>query len=151
MDERPEQPPEGKLIAEALDNLGISIRQAAKRAKISYGRWRQITSGYQNVSPGSWAAVRGPAATVARMARAAGVSPEQLEEAGRPDAAGKLREIIAAEQRPALMLVPGDSRSGSADGPIGRILNDPDLSEEEKRGATALIRGMRGIGSGSGG
>jgi hypothetical protein len=91
MDERPEQPPEGKLIADALTRSGMSIRKASKQAGISYGRWRQITSGYQNVSPGSYARVTAPADTLARMAAVVSVTPEQLEEAGRPDAAGSLR------------------------------------------------------------
>lgn len=91
MDERPEAPPEGKLLAEALERSGMSIRLAAKRAGISYGRWRQIATGYQNVSAGSYAAVRGPAGTVARMAEVVGVTPEELEGAGRRDAAAELR------------------------------------------------------------
>ena len=83
MNERPPQPPEGKLIADAAAARGLSIREASRRAGISYGRWRQITSGYQNVSPGSYAAVRAPAVTLARMARVAGVPAGQLEAAGR--------------------------------------------------------------------
>ena len=117
MDERPEQPPEGKLIAEALARSGISIRQAAKRAKISYGRWRQIASGYQNVSPGSFARVRAPAATLARMASVAGVTPDQLTGAGRADAAEILRTLTA-----------------EPDDEFGAMLGmPPDLSREEMR------------------
>ena len=117
MDERPEQPPEGKLIAEALARSGISIRQAAKRAKISYGRWRQIASGYQNVSPGSFARVRAPAATLARMASVVGVTPDQLTGAGRADAAEILRTLTA-----------------EPDDEFGAMLGmPPDLSREEMR------------------
>lgn len=96
MEERPGQPPEGKLIADALARKGISIREASRRAGISYGRWRQITSGYQNVSPGSYARVRAPAATLARMASVVGVTPAQMEDAGRADAAGILQEMQAS-------------------------------------------------------
>jgi hypothetical protein len=92
METRPEQPPEGKLIADALERTGLSIRKASKRAGISYGRWRQITTGYQNVSPGSYARVHAPARTLARMAAAVAVTAAQLEAAGRPDAAAILRE-----------------------------------------------------------
>jgi hypothetical protein len=68
----------------------MSAREAARRAGLSEGRWRQITAGYQVVSPGVYAHVRGPAATLARMAAVAGVSPAQLRAAGRDDAASVL-------------------------------------------------------------
>jgi transcriptional regulator with XRE-family HTH domain len=87
MTERPEPPPWGALISAALAREGISAREAARRAGMSEGRWRQITGGYQVVSPGVYAPVRGPAATVARMAAVAGVSPAQLRAADRDDAA----------------------------------------------------------------
>jgi hypothetical protein len=100
MEERPPQPAEGKLIADTLALSGMSIRRAAKRAGISYGRWRQITSGYQNVSPGSYAAVRGPALTVARMAHVVGLGPDDLHTAGREDAAVELQKIIQQGEPP---------------------------------------------------
>ena len=75
METRPEQPPEGRLIHDAADRLDLSIREAAKRAGISYGRWRQITVGYQNVCPGSFAAVHAPAKTLAKMAKVVGITP----------------------------------------------------------------------------
>ena len=92
MEQRPEQPPEGKLIEDAADRLDLSIREAARRAGLSYGRWRQIVQGYQNVSPGSYAKVRGPARTLARMAAVVGITAEQMEAEGqRPDAAEVMR------------------------------------------------------------
>jgi len=100
MDDRPEQPPEGKLIAEALTRSGLSIRKASKLAGISYGRWRQIASGVQNVSPGSYGRVTAPAGTLARMAAVVKVTPEQLESSGRPDAARELREILRRDDEP---------------------------------------------------
>jgi hypothetical protein len=90
MTERPEPPPWGTLIMAALARQGLSAREAARRAGLSEGRWRQITSGYQVVSPGVYAEVRGPAATVARMAAVAGLTAAQLRAAGRPDAADAL-------------------------------------------------------------
>ena len=99
MDTRPEPPPEGRLIEAATRLLDISIREAARRAGISYGRWRQIVKGYQNVSPGSYAPVRAPAKTVAVMARVAGVTPGQLEGEGcRPDAAAILAGLLADDE-----------------------------------------------------
>jgi hypothetical protein len=87
---RPEPPPWGALITAALASEGISAREAARRAGLSEGRWRQITGGYQVVSPGVYAQVRGPAATLARMASVVGVTPAQLRGAGRDDAATAL-------------------------------------------------------------
>jgi transcriptional regulator with XRE-family HTH domain len=100
MDTRPEPPPWGKLIIDALQESGLSARKAATKAGISDGRWRQIALGYQNVSAGVYAPVRGPAETLARMARVVGVTPEQLEQAGRPDAATELRELSGGNGRP---------------------------------------------------
>jgi len=90
MTQRPEPPPWGALISAALASDGMSAREAARRAGLSEGRWRQITAGYQVVSPGVYAHVHGPAATLARMAAVAGVTPAQLRAAGRDDAASVL-------------------------------------------------------------
>jgi transcriptional regulator with XRE-family HTH domain len=90
MVDRPQPPPWGALIAAALKRAGLSAREAARRAGISEGRWRQITGGYQVVSPGVYAQVRGPAATLAKMAAVAGVTPAELRLAGREDAAAEL-------------------------------------------------------------
>ena len=94
MDTRPEPTPEGKLIDDAAALADISIREAARRAGISYGRWRQIAKGFQNISPGVFAPVRdAPAKTIAKMAGAVGVTPTQLIDAGRPDAAAILAKL----------------------------------------------------------
>ncbi|MGH3406552.1 MAG: hypothetical protein ACRDRJ_29225 [Streptosporangiaceae bacterium] len=90
MSQRPDPPPWGALITSALRRGGMSARQAARRAGISEGRWRQISGGYQVVRPGVYASVRGPAKTLARMAAAAGVRPDELRAAGRADAAQAL-------------------------------------------------------------
>jgi transcriptional regulator with XRE-family HTH domain len=99
MTERPAPPPWGALITAALASEGMSAREAARRAGLSEGRWRQITGGYQVVSPGIYAEVRGPASTLARMAAVAGVTPAQLRASGRDDAA----QILASQhdRRPA--------------------------------------------------
>ncbi len=93
---RPEPPPWGALITAALARHGLSAREAARRAGLSEGRWRQIAGGYQVVSPGVYAEVRGPAGTLARMAAVADVTPAQLSAAGRDDAA----RILAGQQGP---------------------------------------------------
>lgn len=94
MSQRPEPPPEGAVIKEAMDRSGISARKAAPAAGISEGRWRQIVSGYQVVSAGHYAPVRGPADTLARMAAVVGTTPDELEKAGRSDAAAILRQLL---------------------------------------------------------
>jgi hypothetical protein len=101
MDERPEQRPEGRLLEAALKDSGLSIREASRRAGISYGRWRQVTSGVQNVSPGSYGRVVAPARTLARMASVIGVTPEQFEQIGTQrcmEAAAELRKLLARQK-----------------------------------------------------
>lgn len=97
MSERPEQPAWGLLIGRAQKDAGLSARKAAQIAGISEGRWRQIVSGSVSVSTGVFAPVHGPANTVARMAQAVGVTPRQLIDAGREDAADELDRLFAAE------------------------------------------------------
>jgi transcriptional regulator with XRE-family HTH domain len=92
MQKRPDQPPEGRLLATALKDSGLSIREASRRAGISYGRWRQVVNGVQHVSPGNFAAVHAPAGTLARMAQAVGITADAMEaEGARPDAAAEMR------------------------------------------------------------
>ena len=109
MPERPAPPPWGALLTKALSRAKLSAREAARRAGISEGRWRQIAGGYQVVSAGVYAPVRGPADTLARMAAVVGVTPAQLRRAGRPDAASAL----AAEAQDAEMSQELLQRSGS--------------------------------------
>lgn len=68
----------------------LSARQAATKAGMSDARWRQIVNGYQSAGAGQTVEVRGPDETIARMAHVVGVTPEQLREAGRPEAADLL-------------------------------------------------------------
>lgn len=129
MTERPQQPPEGRLIAAALERSGLSIREASKRAGISYGRWRQVVTGVQHVSPGNYAAVHAPAKTVAKMALAAGVTPEQMETEGhRPDAAEAMRTTTREREE----------RAGAA--PLAAVLNLPSPAAADE---SETINGLR--------
>ncbi|MGK5529326.1 hypothetical protein [Streptomyces sp. URMC 129] len=93
--ERPDPTPWGALIAAARERRRLSVRKAAKLAEhVSEGRWRQIEAGHQVVTRGVYAPVRGGPETVARMAHTVGVTPRQLDEAGRADAAGELRRLM---------------------------------------------------------
>jgi transcriptional regulator with XRE-family HTH domain len=97
MSEHAGPPPEGALITAALKRRRLSARAAAPKAGISETRWRQITSGYQTVSS-QRIPVRAPDDTLARMAQVAGVTPEELIEADRPDAAEELRGLPPLEE-----------------------------------------------------
>jgi hypothetical protein len=128
MPNRPEPPPWGALITDALHRAQLSAREAARRAGISEGRWRQITGGYQVVSAGVYAPVRGPAATLARMAAVVGVTPAQLRQAGRADAA---KELTAA---------PGGAAAGAE--VLQRIR---EMDQDEARELLAAIALQLGI------
>lgn len=129
--EKPPQPPEGKLIGEAMKRRGMSARGAATAAGISDTRWRHIVAGYQPVGE-LYVPVSGPAETVARMARAVGVLPHQLAEVGRQDAANELTRLQRDDE--------------VANRPVGTGVDPLDLtriSEEEYAVAAAAIMAMR--------
>ncbi|MGL3805885.1 helix-turn-helix domain-containing protein [Paeniglutamicibacter sp. R2-26] len=93
-----EAPPEGQLIANAQKRLGLSARKAAMLAGISDSRWRHIVNGYQPVGQGQVIPVRAPADTLARMAHVVGVSPKELAESGRADAAEELHQMFPSDR-----------------------------------------------------
>lgn len=113
--ETPEAPPEALLIDSAQKSVipKLSMRKAAEMAGISEGRWRQIVKGYQGTGTGRLPVVA-PDETVARMALVVGVTADQLEDAGRPDAARVLRHLLAASEQPDVELstVPTDRLLG---------------------------------------
>lgn len=63
---------------------------------MSETRWRQISNGYQDVGRGHRVPTVGPPETIARMAQVVGVTPDQLRDAGRADAAGELELLTTA-------------------------------------------------------
>src|SRR5581483_11036709 len=77
----------GRADRRSPERRQISVREAARRAGISEGWWRQVVNGYQSLSGGAYGTVRAPAETLARMAQAAGVTADDLTAAGRADAA----------------------------------------------------------------
>ena len=131
---RPEPPPWGVLLTSAIKQAGLSARAAARQAGISEGRWRQITSGYQVVSPGVYAPVHGPAATIARMARVAGVPADELRAAGRADAAQELSS--------------SGERTGAEADLVERIRSMDDEQARELLAAIALRLGISVPGAG---
>lgn len=114
------------LIRDALDALDdLTQNRAATAAGMSGTRWRDITRGYLvkgNVK------VVAPAKTIARMARVVGVTPAQLREVGRDDAALELEKLTVgpAAQRPGYVA----SRPGGA---LADVSKDDLLAELARR------------------
>ncbi|KUN37760.1 hypothetical protein AQJ30_15885 [Streptomyces longwoodensis] len=108
------------LLQQAARRARLSARQAAKRASMSDARWRHIVNGYESVGRGMKIPVTAPAETLARMAQAVGVTSQQLDEAGRPDAAEILNEL--APPPPS-----SDSATHADAGAGGPYGNDPHL------------------------
>lgn len=121
--------PEGQLIKRVRESLQprVTVAEAAQRAGISAEMWGHIERGHRSAGRGAGRVpVKAKRPTLARMAFEIGVSAEDLEEAGREDAAEVLRQML--DSRPAeqtVMEVPVDR---------GRMLLevDPELSEEER-------------------
>lgn len=99
------------MIEEAARATGRSIRSLAANAGISDTRWRQIVKGWQPGPEGTKLEVHAPALTLARMAFVAGVEPDNLAEAGRPDAAELLIRVIHSPPGD-LPTIPGTAASG---------------------------------------
>ncbi len=92
---------EGALLRRARQRAipKISTAAAAKRAGTSVENWGHVERGYQSTGAGKpRRLVNPPDDTLARMAYAVHVAPEELEEVGRSAAADLLREIIEREQ-----------------------------------------------------
>lgn len=137
-DEPPAAPPEAHLIRvarRARGNKSPETLTAPADVPIKAARWRHIEQGYSSRNK----PVRAPAGTLAHMAHIVGVTPEQLVDANRADAAEVLREILRQEQA-------GASADAS---PIEPDMNDqyerdiwefPDVSVDARRGLLKLWR-----------
>lgn len=135
--ERPPARPEGALIRLARQAAGLSIPDAVRLSGVSKARWSTVESGWESrnkvIRP-----VKAKPDTLARMARAVGISPERLEfEGERADAAVILREILRlqaqppAPERPAPEPVPAD---GPADDAARVFPDDPAAQSYLRRG-----------------
>lgn len=101
----PPQPPEGALLelARKRHRPKKSVPAMAALAGMSETRWRQIEKGYLTPSAGTYAPVRAPAETLARMAYAAHVTPDKLREVDRADAADAYERLMGtADDAPPL-------------------------------------------------
>jgi transcriptional regulator with XRE-family HTH domain len=109
-------PPEGTLIKQAQRSMRISQREAARRADLSEARWRQLVSGYMLVQR-TYVPVRSPDKTLARMARAVGVTADELASAGREGAAEALRDVEAEAERVARVAAEQAAIAAMGEGP----------------------------------
>lgn len=94
--------PEGRLIrrVRSLATPKLSIPAAAARIDLSAEQWGYVERGYYPARDGNPARpFSPPATTLAKMAYALGITPEQLASEGqRPDAAEPLRDIYRIER-----------------------------------------------------
>lgn len=93
---------EGALLRKARQRLSpkVSIATAAKRAGVSAENWGHVERGYQSMGRNQAPRiVIPPADTLAHMAHAVSVSPDELLDIDRPDAAELLSDILG--RRPA--------------------------------------------------
>jgi transcriptional regulator with XRE-family HTH domain len=142
--DKPDQPAEGALLARAMIRERLSAREAAKRAGISEGRWRQIVSGYQSAK-GQHIPVVAPAATLAHMAHALNIKPEELTTAGRADAADVLSDLLSNPSGTSLAVpkvvqaladAANNSRQSEA---LIRVMENPNLSDTDKKKIVRLL------------
>ena len=139
------RPREATLIMERRLKLGLSIREAARRAG-------------KGVTEGSWRRTEGPgrktrtAETLARMAQVVGLTPADLEKADRADAAAVLATLPPLSMPDAdVPATRGELRALTERlDEIAGLLSDAVLSERQRRallGRAARDAGDDGDGS----
>jgi len=109
MTDSPARPPEAELLRRARRRLRLPLREASAAAGLSESRLRQIEAGYQTVSKGVQIPTSATDVTLAHLAKAYGITPEELEESGRADGAEVLREILRPQAPAAPALRPVSS------------------------------------------
>jgi transcriptional regulator with XRE-family HTH domain len=105
------QPLHGKLLEDARKRAKLSIREAARRSGISGNWWSAVVSGSQNGVPAN-----GSPETVAAMARAVGVTPDQLETQGNNEDAARALRRAELEGPPTAYRPPVPRRPFPGDG-----------------------------------
>ena len=91
---QPTPPPEADTISTALRRSSISQREASRRAGINESYWRRVIAGHNRGVP-----VNASLITVARMAHAVGLTPDDLTASGgRPEVIEELRALTKTEQ-----------------------------------------------------
>jgi transcriptional regulator with XRE-family HTH domain len=91
---QPTPPPEADAISTALKRSSISQREASRRAGINESYWRRVIAGHNRGVP-----VNASLITVARMAHAVGLTPDDLAASGgRPEVIEELRALAKTEE-----------------------------------------------------
>jgi|SRR5579859_1321662 len=128
----PHQPPEMAVIRRRREDRvpRLSMREAARRAGISSPWWRVLETGIRRVKGQSFPETAN-AETLARMALVVGATTAELEQAGRPDAAGKLAKLIAAGPDPIDQIAKAIDQSSDFSDRQKRYLSD--LLKRESR------------------
>jgi Helix-turn-helix domain len=130
----PSPPAEARLLAaKRQEPPRLSMSEAARRAGMSSTRWRQIENGYR-LFHGMYEPESAPAPKLAVMARVVGITPAQLRDCGRDDAAGELEALLAATPP-----------APSSDGDLRKRLAD---LEEAARRLRADLDARKGTGDG---
>lgn len=124
----PQPPPEARLITQLREAKvpPLSMREAARRAGFSVATWTQNEQGYRKVALGLVIPIRATPEKLARMALVVGATPDELEEAGRGDAARMLGKLIEAGPDPHEQLAE-------------TVQQSRDFSESQKRALIELI------------
>lgn len=134
MTETPEPPPEAQLIEQnRKTRTRLSIRKAAEHSGISEGRWRQIAKGYTSVAAGVKAPAIAPDVTLSRMALASQTTADELESAGRADAAELVRQYWQGNSMPLMDTAPHVTLADASD---AEILDE--LKKRLKQGGLAI-------------
>lgn len=122
-----QRPPWGTILKRARESWRprrLSMRAAAVRAGVAETTWRHAEGGYEPKA-GMRLPYRVGAPTLANMAEAVGVTPDELRGAGRSDAAEILEDIAARDGSDADLVAECDHER--------RLLMSGDISEGEKR------------------
>lgn len=127
------QRPEGALIQAAMLRKGVKAPWVAERTELSANWIRHVINGYEPQGQGRRNPIIGPADTIARIARVLDITPAQLTEVGREDAADALQAILAVT--PAL--AGGIDREALV--AIAENRNRPDHMRREARAYLAAI------------
>jgi transcriptional regulator with XRE-family HTH domain len=107
---QPSPPAEAELIRQRREAAvpEMSRRQAAAKAGISASQWSDVERGHKKAGSGVVVPVKATPETLARMAKIAGISADDLAAAGRADAADELRALGHQQEiRHRLASVPG--------------------------------------------
>ena len=152
--------PHGRMLEQARkDRVAISGREAARRASISEGRWRQVVLGYQSAG-GQRIPVKPTLRTLVAMAVAVDVDPWEvvqvagLEPAPNREAVNRIARTARMQGQADATVRPQTVRATAAvptptvvthgvDEEIELVRADPNLSDQKKVQIIGLIYARR--------